>query len=94
MESEKSIPERIRHRLKITEDMMLNLMRGKDLTLFFCTDDQEFEFCFRGPYDGMFLTHREISNLQRQAESRMTDIFAKVQDINVQEYVVKEEGEK
>ena len=42
MESEKLIPKRIRYRLKITEDMMLNLMWGKDLTLFFSTDDQEF----------------------------------------------------
>lgn len=67
--------------IKLTTDMLLDLMRGKDIYLN-CIDQIESgviesTICFKGPFDGVYLTHEEVSNLEREAEARIMKTLPK-----------------
>ncbi len=80
--------------IKLTEEMILDLMRGKDLHLVLNAEKEEdaTHFYFRGPFDGVFLTHREINDLQYQSEMNVLGLISRIQKPE-KEYKVKQEKE-
>jgi len=86
--SEKRYPETV----KLTEDMLLNILKGKDTHLIINAHDPEkrMHVIFKGPWDGMFLTHEEISNLQYDSEMGILNFVKKMQD-SKSEFNVKSE---
>jgi len=56
--------------IRLTEDMLLDLMRGNDIHLIVNGHDpfKEKHFLFKGPFDGVFLTHHQIADIQAQAQ--------------------------
>ena len=76
--------------IKFTENMFLDLLKGKDLHVRINAHDPEKEqyILFKGPYYGMFLTYEEIYNLEAKAENSILNTLKKIQDAN---YDVKSE---
>lgn len=83
--------------IRLTSEMLLDLMRGKDLWLH-CVDHNddgemvESQIRFKGPFDGMYLTHEEIQNMQEATEARMMRSFSNVIEAHIARYEVKPEN--
>ena len=86
------MPKRV-ETIKLTEEMFLDLMRGKDLwlTLNAQDKDKEIQFRFRGPLDGVFLTHEEISNIQYQTEMGIMNVMERISNNKVVKHDVTAE---
>ncbi len=74
------MPHRRIEEIKLTKEMILALMQGKDYTLIVNAHDpkEEMEFRFKGPYDGVFLTHRELDNIKYDSEMGVLDIMQRL----------------
>ena len=79
--------------IRLTPDMLLSLMQGKDVWLILNAEneDERIEFRFKGPYDGVFLTHEEIRRIQYSSEMGVINLLDKIRNNNIEEYLVKSE---
>lgn len=81
--------------VNLTEEMFLNLMKGKDIWIIVNAHDpkKSREFRFRGPFDGVFLTHAEISEIQYNSEMGIMNFLQRIKN-DSKTYDVKSEEEK
>jgi hypothetical protein len=76
--------------VRLTEEMFLELLKGKDFYLIITNEKQEEKrFIFKPPWDGVFLTHAELSRLEHAAEMRAFAIVEKLNEYKPKEYSVK-----
>jgi len=75
----------------LTEEMLLDLMRGKYIQLHLDIHDPKKarHLVFKGPFDGMFLTYEEISHMQYNSEMGAFGIVQKLQKDNIHSYELK-----
>ena len=78
--SDKEYPEII----QLTEESLIALLQGKDVWLNTFVNGKPKQFRFRGPWDGVFLTHKEISNLENNAQMSAFKMVDKLQKIHTQ----------
>lgn len=68
-------------RIILTEEMLLCLLQGKDIQVVVRNEEQkENAFIFKGPWDGVFLTHAQISELEYRAQSSVFAMIEKLTD--------------
>lgn len=64
---------------RISKDMLWGLMQGKDIEINHLTRDDCVEVTvLRSPMDGVFLTHRQIQELQVNSENSILNVFDKL----------------
>lgn len=86
------MPKRV-ETMQLTTDMLLGLMQGKDVCLVLNASDEDkrIEFRFKGPFDGVFLTHAEIQNIKYNSEMGIMNVMERLRKSNMEEYNVKSE---
>lgn len=63
--------------IKLTEEMLLTILQGKEIHIHILEEDRV--FIFKGPWDGVFLTHEQISELEHNAQMSAFSIVEKIQ---------------
>ena len=70
---------------QITSEMLLDLMRGKDLHITsYNIQGERTLINLKGPFDGVFLTHEEIFDLKRSAHQSEHMLASKQQFLNIE----------
>ncbi len=65
--------------IKLTEESLMVLLQGKDLYLRVGIQEEDKRtFIFRGPWDGVFLTHQEISEMQYNSQVGVFNIMERM----------------
>jgi len=70
---------RKRHDIKLTEELLLSLLKGKKIQFIIRDlDSEEIEFNIRPPFEGTWITHEEINQLQYNAEMGVLNIMERL----------------
>jgi len=79
-----------REYIKLTEGMLLALLKGNEFHLISSDQEGELtEFIFEGPFDGVFLTHDQITQIQRNSEMSIFNMLEKT----ISEFTIKSRTE-
>jgi hypothetical protein len=77
---------------KFTEQMLIDLIRGKDLNIAVQNKKGEVKkFRFISPHDGVFLTHAEIEQLKYKSEMDVFRVLKKMESLEKQIQELKEQ---
>lgn len=63
--------------IRFTEEMLLTILQGKEIHIHIREEDRV--FVFKGPWDGVFLTHEQISELEHKAQMSAFSIIEQMQ---------------
>lgn len=66
--------------IKFTEEMLLTILQGKEIHIHIKEEEGDRVFIFKGPWDGVFLTHAQISELKHNAQMSAFSIMERIQD--------------
>lgn len=66
--------------IRLTEEMILTILQGKEIHIHIREEEGDRTFAFKGPFDGVFLTHEQISELEHRAQMSAFSIIEQIQD--------------
>lgn len=78
-------------KFKLTEEMLLNLLKGKTLNIVtIANDGEESQIEFTGPFEGMFITHEELAQIKYNSEMGVFNLIQRIQNEKSKSYKVQE----
>lgn len=78
-------------KFKLTEKMILDLLKGKELNIITCADDPEkaTSITFIGPFEGMFITHDELAEIKYNSEMGVFNFIQRLQNEQSKTYDIQ-----
>jgi len=79
----------MREKIKLSNEMLIGLLQGKEIHLLFGNLSSEHdEIIIAPPFDGTFLTHDQIREIQYSSEMNILNMLQRVYESKEETYVV------